>query len=119
MPLTPTQRDALRAAVSLERVDRAAALAAYRALHARAPEDRLTAFALGNAQLADGQAQQAVQTYRALLDRHPDFADGWNNLAEALARAGDLPGARVAAARAIAIGGPGLETYRETAARLR
>jgi tetratricopeptide (TPR) repeat protein len=119
IPAAATQRDALRAAVSLERVDRAAALAAYRALHARAPDDRLTAFALGNAQLADGQAQQAVQTYRALLDHHPDFADGWNNLAEALARAGDLPGAREAAARAIAIGGPGLDTYRETAARLR
>lgn len=119
IPPAASKRDALRAAVALERSDRAAALAAYRALHERSPEDRLTAFALANAQLAGGQARDAVQTYRELLQRHPDFADGWNNLAEALASAGDPEAAREAAQRAISIGGPGLEIYRETAARLR
>lgn len=119
IPLAAAQRDALRAAVSLERSDRAAALAAYRTLHERAPDDRLTAFALGNAQLAGGQAREAVQTYRELLQRHPDFADGWNNLAEALAGAGEREAAREAAQRAVSIGGPGLGVYLETAARLR
>ena len=119
IPAVATQRDALRAAVSLERVDRAAALAAYRTLRQRDPQDRLTAFALGNALLADGQAGQAARAYRDLLQRHPDFADGWNNLAEALARTGDLAAAREAAGRAVSLGGPGIETYRETAARLR
>jgi len=119
IPASASQRDALRAAVALERSDRAAALAAYRTLHERSPQDRLAAFALGNAQLAGGQPRDAAQTYRELLQRHPDFADGWNNLAEALASAGDLEAAREAAQRAVSIGGPGLKTYLETAARLR
>jgi len=119
IPAAATQRDALRAAVALERSDRAAALAAYEALRARAPEDRLTLFALGNALLADGRAQPAAATYRELLRLHPDFADGWNNLANALADLGELPAAREAAQRAIAIGGPGIDAYRQTAARLR
>jgi len=119
IPIAATQRDALRAAVSLERSDRAAAMAAYEALRARAPDDRLTLFALANALLADGRARQAEATYRELLRRHPDFADGWNNLANALADLGELPAAREAAQRAIAIGGPGIDAYRQTAARLR
>lgn len=119
IPAAAGQRDALRAAVALERSDRAAALAAYRTLHERSPQDRLTAFALGNAQLANGQPRAAAQTYRELLQRHPDFADGWNNLAEALASAGEPEAAREAAQRAVSIGGPGSKTYRDTAARLR
>jgi len=119
IPASASQRDALRAAVSLERSDRAAALAAYRTLHERSPQDRLAGFALGNAQLAGGQPRDAAQTYRELLQRHPDFADGWNNLAEALASVGEREAAREAAQRAVSIGGPGLKTYLETAARLR
>jgi len=119
IPVAATQRDALHAAVALERSDRAAALAAYEVLRARAPEDRLTLFALANALLAAGRAQPAAATYRELLRLHPDFADGWNNLANALADLGELPAAREAAQRALAIGGPGLDTYRQTAARLR
>ena len=36
-----------------------------------------------------------------------------------LADLGELPAAREAAQRAIAIGGPGIDAYRQTAARLR
>ena len=119
IPAAASQHDALRAAVSLERSDRAAALVAYRTLQARAPTDRLTLFALGNALLADARAPAAADTYRELLRLHPDFADGWNNLANALAELGEVGPAREAAQRAIAIGGPGADAYRETAARLR
>lgn len=118
IPAAATQREALRAALALERVDRRAATTAYRALHARDPDDRFAAFALGNAELAAGRPGPAAQVYRVLLQRHPGFADGWNNLAEALARAGDREGARAAAARAVSIGGDRVERYRETAARL-
>ncbi len=119
IPAAAAARDVLRAAVALGRSDPEAALAAFRTLHERTPGDRLNAFAFANAQLAAGQVGDAVRTYRELLDRHPDFADGWNNLAEALARAGEPAAAREAAGRAISIGGPGLPTYRETATRLR
>lgn len=119
IPASASQREALRAAVSLERTDREAALAAYRTLQAREPGDRLTLFALANAQLADRRAAEAAATYRELLRLHPDFADGWNNLANALADLGEVAAARDAAQRAIALGGPGADAYRETAARLR
>lgn len=119
IPATAPQSEALRAAVSLERSDRAAALAAYRALRARDPQDRLTLFALANGELADGRPRDAVNTYRELLRLHPGFGAGWNNLAEALARIGDPVGAREAAQRAVSIGGPGSDAYRETAAGLR
>jgi len=118
IPAAAAQHDALRAAVSLERLDRAAALVAYQALRARAPTDRLTLFALGNALLADGRAQAAAETYRELLRLHADFADGWNNLANALGELGEIAAAREAAQRAVVIGGPGSDAYRETAARL-
>jgi len=118
IPAAASQRDALRAAVALERTDRAAALDAYRALRARAPQDRLTLFAQANALMADARPHAAVQVYRDLLRLHPDFADGWNNLAHALADLGQTDAARQAAQRAITIGGPGIDAYRQTAARL-
>lgn len=119
IPAATGQAEALRAAVALERSDRAAALAAYQALRARAPDDRLTVFALANALLAQDRTREATQAYRDLLARHPDFADGWNNLAHAFERLGQRDAARQAAARAVALGGAGIEAYRQTAERLR
>lgn len=119
IPVATSQHEALRAAVALERSDRAAALDAYRALRARMPGDRLTLFALANALLAQERAREASQAYRELLSLHPDFADGWNNLAHALERLGQRDAARQAAARAVALGGPGIDAYRQTAERLR
>ncbi|MCO5101584.1 MAG: PA2778 family cysteine peptidase [Burkholderiaceae bacterium] len=110
---------ALRAAVALERLDRAAALHAYEALLARAPDERLVAFARANALLADERPRAAIDAYRALLARHPDFADAWNNLAHALADAGDTQAAERAAERAVALGGRALPVYRQTAERMR
>lgn len=110
---------ALRAAAALERLDRAAALRAYEALLARAPDDRLVAFARANALLADARPSEATLAYRSLLARHPDFADAWNNLAHALADTGDAPGAAQAAERAVALGGPSAGVYRQTAERMR
>lgn len=110
---------ALRAAVALERLDRAAAMRAYEALLARAPGDRLVAFAHANALLADERPREAADAYLALLARHPDFADAWNNLAHALADTGDAQAAQRAAERAVALGGPSAGVYRQTAERMR
>lgn len=110
---------ALRAAVALERLDRAAAMRAYDVLLARAPGNRLVGFARANALLADERAREAVDAYESLLARHPDFADAWNNLAHALADAGDAAAAQRAAQRAVALGGPSIAVYRQTAERMR
>lgn len=110
---------ALWAAVALERLDRAAAMRAYDALLARAPGNRLVAFARANALLADERPREAVDAYQALLARYPDFADAWNNLAHALADVGDAQAAQRAAERAVALGGPSAGIYRQTAERMR
>lgn len=110
---------ALRAAVALERLDRAAAMRAYESLLARAPDDRLVAFARANALLAAERPRAAADAYRSLLARHPDFADAWNNLAHALADAGDVQAAAQAAQKAVALGGPSVAIYRQTAERMR
>lgn len=110
---------ALRGAVALERLDRAAAMRAYEALVARAPGDRLAAFARANALLADERPRAAIDAYRALLARHPDFADAWNNLAHAFADVGEAQAAERAAERAVALGGPSIAVYRQTAERMR
>ena len=52
------------------------------------------------------------------VERHPDFADAWNNLANALDSQGEDAAAREAAQRAIALGGPRLAVYRETLQRV-
>jgi len=110
---------ALRAAVALERLDRAAAMRAYEALLARAPGDRLVAFARANALLADERPRAAIDAYQVLLARHPDFADAWNNLAHAFADAGEAQAAERAAERAVALGGRSVAVYRQTAERMR
>ncbi|MDT3680687.1 MAG: PA2778 family cysteine peptidase [Burkholderiaceae bacterium] len=110
---------ALRAAVALERLDRAASLRAYDALLARAPGDRLVGFARANALLADERPREAIDAFNELLGHHPDFADAWNNLAHAYADAGDAPAAQRAAERAVALGGASIAVYRQTAERMR
>ncbi len=110
---------ALRAAVALERLDRAAAMRAYDALVARAPANPLAGFARANALLADERPREAVDAYESLLARHPDFADAWNNLAHAFADTGNAPAAQRAADRAVALGGPSIAVYRQTAERMR
>lgn len=118
VPRTVDPGAALRAAVALERIDRAAALRAYETLFARAPHDRFVGFARANALHADSQSQAAAAAYRALLAEHPGFADAWNNLAHALADVGDVQAAREAADRAVSLGGPSIGVYRQTAARM-
>lgn len=118
VPRTVQLGDALRAAVALERLDRGAAMRAYETLRIRAPNDRLVQFARANALLADQKPAAAAAAYRELLAIHAEFADGWNNLAHALADLGDLQAARAAAERAVSLGGPSIAVYRQTAARM-
>ncbi len=118
IPETVALGDALRAAVALERLDRPAAMHAYDALRSRAPRDRLVQFARANALLADQRPAAAAAAYRELLATHDEFADGWNNLAHALADLGEFDAAQAAAERAVSLGGPSIAVYRQTAARM-
>ncbi|HYF58272.1 MAG TPA: PA2778 family cysteine peptidase [Burkholderiaceae bacterium] len=118
LPASADETSALRAVAGLERADTAAARAGWDALVERWPASRLARFGRANRLLEDGDARGAADGYRAALAIDAGFADAWNNLAQALAAAGDRRAAREAAERAVALGGPRVDAYRDTLATL-
>jgi len=111
LPAT-AEPDVWAAAVApLERVDPAAAGAAWQAALARWPQHRISLLGLGNAAYAQGQRARAAVAYQAAVQAHPDFADAWNNLAQVRLELGDRASAAIAIGRAVALGGPRQEAY--------
>ncbi|MFM1988593.1 MAG: hypothetical protein RJA99_1550 [Pseudomonadota bacterium] len=118
LPASADETAVLRAVVALERVDPAAAAAAWEAVVARWPHSRIGLFGRANRRLADGEPRRAVPDLVAALALDPGFADAWNNLARALQASGRVDAARLAADRAVALGGPRLGAYLDTRAAL-
>jgi cytochrome c-type biogenesis protein CcmH/NrfG len=58
-----------------------------------------------------GQRDTAAEVYRQTVTKHPDFADGWNNLAQVLLDLGHRYEAGKAITRAVALAGPRLSEY--------
>ncbi len=113
LPRTAAPDVLLGSAVALERVDPHAALRAYEALTQRAPS-LLAWVGLGNAAYASGDPAKAAIAFEQATRFDPTSADAWNNLANALLALGRRDEARSAVLRAIALGGPRIERYRET-----
>jgi len=118
IPASADETAALHAVAGLERIDATAAMRGWDALVARWPRSRVGHFGRGNRLLADGDARGAIAAYRSALAIDPGFADGWNNLAHALASVGRRDAARLAADRAVALGGRRSDAYRLTQASL-
>lgn len=107
------------AVAALERVEPKAALTAYmRGLQAW-PAHRASLLGVGNMAYALGQRERAASAYRHAVQMHPDFADAWNNLAQVLKVQGKMREARLAVAKAVALGGPRLPKYLELQASIR
>ncbi len=87
----------------LSRSDGAAALTAAREAAAALPQNFSVQETLGRAQVAAGNAEQAVSTYRQLVSAHPTNALLQLRLAEALLANKDNDGARRAVKRALEI----------------
>jgi tetratricopeptide (TPR) repeat protein len=114
LPQTAEELAYLAAVAALERVAPAAARDSYEAALARRPDSIGAAIGLGNARYALRDLAGAAAAYLRATQRHPDAADAWNNLAQALVELGSRDEALAAATRAVALGGPRLATYRET-----
>lgn len=113
LPAT-AQPDALvQSVAALERLHPAAALQTYTAALQQWPTHRGLLLGAGNAAYAVGQTSLAQQNYARLVQAHPDFADGWNNLAQALLDLHRPDEARQAIDRAVSLGGPRLPSYLE------
>ncbi|HEX4880263.1 MAG TPA: PA2778 family cysteine peptidase [Limnobacter sp.] len=108
----------LNAAVALERSNVDKAAAAYTQGSKAWPTQPWFYFGLGNIAYAQGQYGEAEQQYRKTVGVHPDMADAWNNLAETLIKLERKAEARSAINKAIALGGPRLATYQETANKI-
>ena len=114
LPATANESSYLTAAAALERVTPAAARRAYEAALGRWPRSVAARIGLGNASYAMRDLTGAAAAYLRATQDHPEAADAWNNLAQALHELGSRDAALAAARRAVALGGPRQNTYRET-----
>lgn len=111
IPATAQPLAFLKALSALEPLHPEAARAGYARATQRWPHERNFWLGLGNAAVATNDAQGALQAYLDAVQRFPDFADAWNNLAQWYQQAGQLQPAKDAIARALALGGPRKPQY--------
>ena len=111
----PVSADAARlsqAIATLELQQPQAAQQAYFTALARWPQDANLYLGLGNSAYALHDLTAAVSAYRTAVQLQPEFADAWNNLAQAQLDRGDRQAAGDAIAKALALGGARLAQYR-------
>ncbi len=111
LPATGAPLSYTAAAAALERIDARAAQQSFAVALNRWPDDRAALLGAGNTAYALGQFEVAVQAYRQAVLKHPDFADGWNNLAQVLLELTRYQEASEAIARAVELGGERLSEY--------
>ncbi len=115
LPFTAEEIPYTQAVAPLERLSRWPETAlAYAATLKRWPKSLVARMGLGNSRYALGDVPGAEEAFRRATQDHPQAAAAFNNLAQVLADQGRLPEAQTAAKRAVELGGPQLETYRET-----
>jgi tetratricopeptide (TPR) repeat protein len=89
LPARPDPQRYLRAVAALEATDRpGAAGKAYSAALSIWPENALARFGLANSHYAQGDYRQAEALYQGILERQPDHAPSYHNLARTLAAQG-------------------------------
>lgn len=114
LPATAREPAYLAAAAALERVVPAAARRAYDTALVRWPTSAAARLGQGNAAYAMRDLEGAAAAYTRAAQEHPEAADAWNNLAQALHELGRRENALAAAQRAVALGGPRALAYQET-----
>jgi tetratricopeptide (TPR) repeat protein len=120
LPATAQQLPILRAALALEQLGEwRTAGQAYAAAWRRWPDSRGAGMGVGNSAYGRGDYAAAAAAYRRLLERHPRFAPALNNLAQTLARMGDLAAGERYAREAVAAGGAQRPVYSETLREIR
>ncbi|WP_440997521.1 PA2778 family cysteine peptidase [Arhodomonas sp. SL1] len=116
LPASAEPRPLFRALAELEEsAAPAAALPYWASATERWPEQGRLAVGHANAAYATGDLQEARRVLEAAAGRVADHRGVvWNNLAQLAAELGDRDAAIRAAERAVAIGGPRVERFRET-----
>jgi predicted double-glycine peptidase len=118
LPSTANATAYARSVAALESSHPDVARLAYTQALVRWPGDANLQFGLGNSAYAVHDLAAAATAYQAASDAQPDFADAWNNLAQARLELGDKMAAKAAIARAVSLGGANLPQYRELQSQL-
>ena len=111
LPVSADAGTVARSAAALETLHPAAARRVYTAAAQRWPLDAPLQLGLGNSAYADKDVPAAVAAYQAAVKLQPDYADAWNNLAQAQVDLGNRNAAVDAIAQAVRLGGPRLASY--------
>lgn len=111
LPATAQADTYTQAIAALERVQIAPARVAYAAALRQWPGDRVLMLGAGNTAYAMGDLPAAAAAYQQAVQTHPDFADGWNNLAQVQLEQGKRRDAAASVGKAVALGGPRLSAY--------
>jgi hypothetical protein len=114
LPATADENRYVVAVAALERVAPGAARRAYTTAIERWPGNLAARIGLGNTAYTLRDLPGAEAAYREATRRHPQAADAWNNLAQALLELQRRHEALAAAQRAVDIGGPRLAQYQAT-----
>ena len=115
LPATAEEGKFVEAVIGLEKAKQpAAAVDAYRAALSRWPHNLAAMMGLGNSHYALGDLKNSEAAFRRAVALYPDSGAAWNNLADVLLRQGQKSDALQAARKAVALGGPGEETFRKT-----
>ncbi len=114
LPATANAAEFVNAAITLERASPEHAARAYQTALNAWPDNLLARLALGNIHYRQHDLAAAQNQYTRATLAHPESADAWNNLAQVLYDTQQLPQAREAIAKAVAIGGPRLSQYELT-----
>ena len=115
LPATAEEGKFVEAVIGLEKAKQpAAAVDAYRAALSRWPRNLAAMMGLGNSYYALGDLKNSEAAFRRAVALHPDSGAAWNNLSDVLLRQERKSEALQAARQAVALGGPGEETFRKT-----
>jgi tetratricopeptide (TPR) repeat protein len=113
LPVSADAAAVARSAAALEASHPAAARRVYAVAAQRWPLDAPLQLGLGNSAYADKDVPAAVAAYKTAVALQPDYADAWNNLAQAQLDWGNRAAAAEAITEAVRLGGPRLANYRE------
>jgi tetratricopeptide (TPR) repeat protein len=115
LPATAEEGRCVEAVIGLERAKRfAEAAEGYRSVIGRWPQNLTAMIGLGNSTYMLGDLNSTETVLRRAVSLHPDSGAAWNNLADVLLRQGRKDEALDAARRAVALGGPGKDTFQKT-----
>jgi tetratricopeptide (TPR) repeat protein len=114
-PLEVDELQYLMALVSLERLNKWPELVtSYQAAVVKWPNNQNFKMGLANSYYSQNQLTQARKHYSQIIQRWPDYAPAFNNLAQVYFDTQDLPAALKYAKKAVFLGGVHHEIYQKT-----